>query len=152
MVPNSRTRLKLALPGEHDPLDARDIEIPDGVIERIRSGEKLVLAPAGDERPDALPDLTGSLRVDRASEYLVQRPHRWRRQLCFKGRRLTVGPLLARMNAEGWTAEETANQFELPIAAVDAAVEYGAQFAALIQAEHARDAGAAVAPRRAATA
>jgi uncharacterized protein (DUF433 family) len=74
--------------------------------------------------------------------YLVARPHAWRKQLAFKGRRLTVGHFLGRMRAEQWTPEEAAAQFELPVDAVYEALEYGERHRSLIDAEAAEDARA----------
>ncbi|HEX3464994.1 MAG TPA: hypothetical protein VHS78_13185 [Candidatus Elarobacter sp.] len=75
--------------------------------------------------------------------YLVMRPHRWRRQLSFNGRRLTVGHFLGRMRAEDWTPEEAAADFDLPVEAAYEAVQYGERHASLIASEDAEDARAA---------
>lgn len=75
--------------------------------------------------------------------YLVLRPHRWRRQLSFKGRRLTVGQFLGTMRREEWTPEQAAAQFDLPAEAGYEAVAYGELYASLIAAEDAEDAHAA---------
>jgi uncharacterized protein (DUF433 family) len=56
--------------------------------------------------------------------WLIERPHRWRRHLWIKGRRMRAAQLVERMSANGWSAEETARQFELPIAAVHEAERY----------------------------
>jgi uncharacterized protein (DUF433 family) len=160
MLVPSRTRLHLELPSRHqrspelpggrrsgdgDAKSARAVfGVDESVAERIRAGYKLALVPADDERPDALPELSRALRRVSDSAYLVLRPHRWRKQLSFKGRRLSVGQLLGRMQAERWSVEEAASQFELPIAAVDEAVVYGEAFASLIAAENAQDARAAL--------
>jgi uncharacterized protein (DUF433 family) len=96
-----------------------------------------------DEHPDAVPELTRALRPDMHYSYLVARPHAWRKQLAFKGRRLTVGKFLGRMRAEQWTPEEAAAQFELPVEAAYEALEYGDRHRSLIAAEDAEDARAA---------
>jgi len=70
----------------------------------------------------------------------VHRPHPWRRQLSFKGRRLTVGQFLGRMRTERWTPERAAEEFELPVEAAYEAVDYGKQYASLIEVESAEDA------------
>jgi uncharacterized protein (DUF433 family) len=75
--------------------------------------------------------------------YLVARPHPWRKQLVFKGRRLTVGQFLSRMRVEQWTPEEAAAQFELPVEAAYEALEYGDRHRSLIAAEDTEDARAA---------
>lgn len=56
--------------------------------------------------------------------YLVERPHAWRRQLCVKGRNMTAAQLISAMNANGLNAAAAANDFELPIEAINEAVRY----------------------------
>ena len=96
-----------------------------------------------DEHRDAVPELTHALRSDLQYSYLAPRPHAWRKQLAFKGRRLTVGRFLGRMRAEQWTRDEAAAQFDLPIEAAYEALEYGERHRSLIAAEDAEDARAA---------
>jgi uncharacterized protein (DUF433 family) len=154
-----RVRLQLELAARHQRLlhllggpmgsggDAettrRVLEVVENLIDRIRQGYKLAMVPDEDERPDAVPELTRALRPELHYDYLVARPHAWRRQLAFKGRRLTVGQFLCRMRTEGWTPEEAAAQFELALEAAYEALEYGERHASLIAAEDAEDARAA---------
>ncbi|MDB5071392.1 MAG: hypothetical protein JWM87_2503 [Candidatus Eremiobacteraeota bacterium] len=98
---------------------------------------------AGDEHPDAVPELSRAVHPEAHYAYLVARPHPWRKQLAFKDRRLTVGQFLGRMRAEGWTPEEAAADFDLPVEAAYEALEYGECHASLIAAEEAEDARAA---------
>jgi uncharacterized protein (DUF433 family) len=65
-----------------------------------------------------------SLSADGGYEYLVVRPHPWRRQLYLKGRNLTVGQLVAKMNANKLTTEEAADDFDLPLPQVREALAY----------------------------
>jgi uncharacterized protein (DUF433 family) len=87
--------------------------------------------------------LRRAVRPEPDYAYLTARPHRWRKQLAFKGRRLTVGQFLGRMRAECWTPEEAAADFDLPVEAAYEALEYGERHASLITAEEAEDAQAA---------
>jgi uncharacterized protein (DUF433 family) len=121
----------------------RVLDLIENIADRIEHGYKLVAVPADDEHPDAVPELTRALRPEFGYAYLVQRPHAWRRQLVFKGRRLTVGQFLGRMRTEHWTPEQAAAEFELPLEAAYEAVDYGMRFASLIAAEDAEDARAA---------
>jgi hypothetical protein len=57
-------------------------------------------------------------------QYLVERPHPWRRQLSVKGRNMTAAQLVSAMKANGLTAAAAAADFELPIGAIDEAVRY----------------------------
>jgi uncharacterized protein (DUF433 family) len=152
--PRSRLQVELAAHhqrllhdlGEHmgSPGDAetirRFLDVLENIVDRIRQGYKLAVVPIEDEHPDAVPEIT---RPGLNYTYLVARPHAWRKQLYFKGRRLTAGQFLTRMRAEGWTPEEAAVEFELPVQAAYEALDYGERYASLIAAEHAKDARAA---------
>lgn len=120
----------------------RVFDVVENIADRIRDGYKIAVVPADDEHPDAAPELTRALRPELNYTYLVLRPHAWRRQLSFKGRRLTVGQFLGRLRAEGWTPERAAAEFELPVEAAYEAIDYGERYASLIAAEDAEDAGA----------
>ncbi|HTV73317.1 MAG TPA: hypothetical protein VME66_06430 [Candidatus Acidoferrales bacterium] len=155
----SRSRLQIELAPRHQRLlhtlgermgsggDAettrRVFDVVENLADRIQHGYKLIVVPAEDERPDAVPELTRALRPEAGYAYLVHRPHPWRRQLSFKGRRLTVGQFLGAMRVEGWTPEQAAGEFELPVEAALEAIDYGEKFASLIAAEEAEDARAA---------
>jgi hypothetical protein len=121
----------------------RVLDVVENLADRIQDGYKLAVVPAEDEHPDAVPELTRALRPESSYSFLVQRPHRWRKQLSFKGRRLTVGQFLGTMRVEGWTPERAAEEFELPVEAALEAIDYGEKFRALIDAETAEDARAA---------
>lgn len=57
-------------------------------------------------------------------QYLEQRPHRWRKQLCFKGRRLKAFDVWADMIVNEMSPQEAAENWELPLAAIEEALEY----------------------------
>jgi uncharacterized protein (DUF433 family) len=121
----------------------RVLDVVENVADRIQNGYKLAVVSAEDERPDAAPELTRALRPQSSYAFLIQRPHRWRKQLSFKGHRLTVGQFLGTMRAEGWTPERAAEEFDLPLEAALEAIDYGEKFRTLIDAETAEDAAAA---------
>lgn len=56
--------------------------------------------------------------------YLVARPHPWRRQLYLKGRNMTVGQVVATMQANALSPEEAAEDMDLPVAQVREALAY----------------------------
>jgi uncharacterized protein (DUF433 family) len=56
--------------------------------------------------------------------YLVARPHSWRRQLYLKGRNMTVGQVIATMQANTLSPEEAAEDMDLPVAQVREALAY----------------------------
>ena len=57
-------------------------------------------------------------------QYLEQRPHPWRKQLYIKGRKLRAFTLRANMIANSLTSSEAADNWELPIAAIEEVIEY----------------------------
>lgn len=56
--------------------------------------------------------------------YLIAKPDKWRKQLYLKGRNMTVGQLVYTMRANGLSAEEAAQDMDLPIAQVREAQVY----------------------------
>ncbi len=70
-----------------------------------------------------------------AYKHLVAHPDSWRRQLWLRGRHMTVGQLIAWMNANGLSAVEAAADFEAPLAQVEEAVAYYEMHRDLVDAE-----------------
>lgn len=68
-------------------------------------------------------------------QYLVARPHRWRRQLSVKGRNMTVGQLVSTIRANRYTPEQASDDLELPPAAINEALSYYAENRELIEME-----------------
>jgi uncharacterized protein (DUF433 family) len=68
-------------------------------------------------------------------QYLIARPHRWRRQLTIKGRNMTVGQLISTIRANRLTPEQASADLELPLAAIYEALTYHAENADLIEME-----------------
>lgn len=57
-------------------------------------------------------------------QYLVQRPHPWRRQLAFKGRKLLAATVWRDLIANNMTPKEAAENWDLPTAAIQEAIHY----------------------------
>ena len=57
-------------------------------------------------------------------QYLEKRPHPWRQQLCFKGRRLKAFDVWSDMIVNDMTPQEAALNWELPLDAIEEAIEY----------------------------
>ena len=57
-------------------------------------------------------------------KYLVERPHRWRRQLYVKGRRLRAFNVWMDMLVKNQTRERAAEDWDLPLEAIDEIIEY----------------------------
>jgi hypothetical protein len=71
--------------------------------------------------------------------WLVSREHPWRRQLWIKGRSIAAGDLARTVAIEGWTAEEAAREFDLPVDAILEAQRYAGVHRDLIAAEEAEN-------------
>ncbi|MGH8010537.1 MAG: DUF433 domain-containing protein, partial [Candidatus Binatia bacterium] len=71
--------------------------------------------------------------------YLEPRPHRWRKILWIKGRKMHVWHVVATLLREGETPEDTAKNFGLPVAAVLEALNYYQRHKALVDAETAEE-------------
>jgi uncharacterized protein (DUF433 family) len=67
--------------------------------------------------------------------YLVERSHPWRRQLCVKGRNMTVGQLVSTVRANRLTPEQASEDLELPLPAIYEALAYHAENQGLIDLE-----------------
>jgi uncharacterized protein (DUF433 family) len=57
-------------------------------------------------------------------QYLEPRPSSWRKQLYFKGKRLKAFDVWMTMLVEEMSPEETALDWDLPLAAVEEAIKY----------------------------
>lgn len=57
-------------------------------------------------------------------QYLEKRPHPWRQQFYFKGRRLRPFTVWITMQVEQMTPEEAAEDWDLPLPAVKEAIAY----------------------------
>ena len=68
-------------------------------------------------------------------EYLEARPHPWRRQLYLRGRNITVGHLVATMNANKLSPEEAAEDMDLPLPQVQEALAYYEAHSDLVNSE-----------------
>jgi uncharacterized protein (DUF433 family) len=106
------------------------------VVDAIRAGQVISLHRADDpDATDAFPDVTRALRPDASYDFLVRVPHSWRRQLAFKGRRLTPAHLVAEMRANDWDVDRAATEFDLDRRAVVEALHYVERNQRLIDAE-----------------
>ncbi len=105
---------------------------------RQRQAGRRVIAVDADHLPAAfeepiIPGLEEALAP--RWQWLVARPHPWRRQLAIKGRRLLAGQLARTSVTNGWSSERTATEFDVPLGAVLEAQRYAAENADLIEAE-----------------
>jgi uncharacterized protein (DUF433 family) len=115
------------------------------VLEARRSGKRVIAVPA-DSLPERYeePVLAGvEEQLNDVPTWLVARPHPWRTQLWIKGRRLTAGDLARTAEVEGWTPEQAAKEFDLPVEAILEANRYLAENRQLVLAEERENALAA---------
>lgn len=86
-------------------------------------GQAVYVKSAGGEMTRLLiPELEPVLRE--RWTYLVARPHPWRRQLYVKGRRMLASTVWADMRANSMSVEEAADNWDLPVEAVQEIVRY----------------------------
>lgn len=106
-----------------------------------RSRGKRVIATDADSLPATYeePMIAGLEGLGQGWTWLVRRDHPWRRQLWVKGRNITAGDLARTASGEGWSPEETARQFDLPVEAVVEAFRYAGNARELIAAEEAEN-------------
>ena len=83
--------------------------------------------------------MSNDLAPDEQYEYLEWRPHRWRRQLSLKSRKMTVGQFVYAMRAAGWDVAEGARQYHLPLAAAQEVVAYYRRHKDLVDGEAAEE-------------
>ncbi len=75
------------------------------------------------------------MSVQTEYKYLEARPHPWSKQLCIKGRNMTVWHLIAWARVCNQSPEEVARDRDLPLEAVLEAYDYYEKNKALIEAE-----------------
>ena len=71
--------------------------------------------------------------------HLIVRPSSWRRQLGLKERNMTVGQLVSTIRANRYTPEQASEDLELPLEAIQEALEYYEKNKELIQREAAEE-------------
>jgi uncharacterized protein (DUF433 family) len=57
-------------------------------------------------------------------QYLIARPHPWRKQLYIKGRKLLASIIWRDMTANGMSPEQAAENWDLPLSAIYEAIDY----------------------------
>jgi uncharacterized protein (DUF433 family) len=68
-------------------------------------------------------------------QYLVSRPHAWRKQLYVKGHKLLASTVWQDMVANQLSPEQAAENWDLPLAAIDEAIQYCASHPELLKLE-----------------
>lgn len=72
-------------------------------------------------------------------QYLEKRPHSWRQQLYIKGTRIKASVIYSDMIANQETSQETAENWDLPLAIIEEVIEYCKTYQALLDSEAAKE-------------
>ncbi len=72
-------------------------------------------------------------------QYLEQRPHPWRKQLYLKGKRVKASVIYSDMIVNNETVEEAADNWDLPIAAIQEIIDYCQTHQELLKLEAAKE-------------
>ena len=112
----------------------RAVKVYEALAMRARENFLIQLVDiAGNRTELLLPELQNS-HVNQWT-YLVQRPDPWRRQLYVKGRKLLASTVWRDMLANNMTKEEAAENWDLPLLAIEEAISYCEANQALIAME-----------------
>lgn len=105
------------------------------VIEReIRAGKRLVFTELDGKMAEVLlPEFEHPAASDWT--YLTERPHAFKKQLFVKGRRLTAAQVWLDMQTNRMSAEEAAENWELPLEAIEEIRRYCETHRDLVQME-----------------
>jgi hypothetical protein len=106
-----------------------------GILAReTRRGRSIYLGTeAGPFTRLLIPELQPA--TDGEWSYLVARPHPWRRQLFVKGRKLRASTVWVDMQANEMSPEEAADNWHLPVEAIEEISRYCAGHRALLEME-----------------
>ena len=72
----------------------------------------------------ALKKSLNDLELDREWQFLASRPHKWRKQLYIKNSRLPASAIWSDLIANNMTVEDAADNWNLPIAAIQEVLLY----------------------------
>lgn len=100
----------------------RSINVMVALKRQISPGSQLFLHSPSGQMPLAIPELEP--RSTEQWQYLVERQHPWRRQLYIKGQKLRAFTVWQDMLVNDLTPEETADNWDLPIAAIHEVIRY----------------------------
>ena len=68
-------------------------------------------------------------------QYLVSRPHAWRKQLYIKGRKLLASTIWRDMTANQMSPEQAAENWDLPLSAIYEAIHYCQKYQEILKLE-----------------
>lgn len=100
----------------------RSLSIVTVLESYLQKGYQIRLISSNEQIHLVLPELEPAPQL--TWKYLVYRPHAWRQQLYVKGKKLLASTVWQDMQVEQLSIEETADNFDLPIAAVEEIIRY----------------------------
>ncbi|WP_208095508.1 hypothetical protein [Nostoc sp. 106C] len=100
----------------------RSISVMAVLHNYLQQGYQIRLVTSGEQIHLVIPELEPTPQS--IWQYLVSRPHPWRKQLYVKGRRLLASTVWQDMQLNTLSPEEAAENFSLPIAAVNEIIRY----------------------------
>lgn len=128
------------LGGNDAEVGRRAVSLLARLADAIDDGFTIAAVPPEESRfADAAPELTNAVAPERRYRHLVRARHPWRRQLSIKGRRMTVGQLVAQIRANDLSVAQAAQAFELSEQAVTEAIDYAERNAPLLAEESAEE-------------
>ncbi|MDR1708574.1 MAG: hypothetical protein LBS70_02510 [Candidatus Accumulibacter sp.] len=112
----------------------RAAQLTSLLVRELRQGKRLYVGRSAESVTRlVIPELEANLAP--RWQWLVERPHPWRRQLWIKGRKLTASAVWLDALANGLTAAEAAADRDLPLPAVEEAFAWCEANRELIEAE-----------------
>lgn len=91
------------------------------------------------QRVEALEERVSLLESASRWRHLIYRPHPWRKQLSLRDRNMTVGQLMSVIVPNQLTAEQAADDLDLPVEAIEEALAYYNENRDLVQREAAEE-------------
>lgn len=101
--------------------------------ETRNGGSIYVMSESGEKTRVVIPEIEHP--TEGTWKFLVERPHKWRRQLYVKGRRLRAFNVWMEMLVNDQSRQEAADNWSLPLDAIDEIIEYCEQNRALLDME-----------------
>ena len=111
----------------------RSISVMVTLKQNLKSGSQLFIHNSDGQIRLLIPELEPSPIEN--WQYLVERPHPWRRQLYIKGRKLLASTVWRDAIANEMSPEEAAENWDLPIAAIQEVMHYCEMHQELLQLE-----------------
>lgn len=100
----------------------RSISVMVTLKQNLKSGSQLFIHNSEGHIRLVIPELEPSPKEN--WQYLVERPHPWRRQLYIKGRKLMAATVWRDAIANQMSPEEAAENWDLPLAAIHEVMRY----------------------------